>query len=154
MTLEAAALISADEQTVLCWHLPVGRTSASVPGDAALGPDDLLVLLVRHRPYMAGTAHSHPGGGVPGPSWTDITTYAAVEKYFRCRFKHWIASMDRMVVVTWSGPDRYDYTVTVVDEDKEPAWSAELRHKSASQSVEGQQQMLGRPMRRAVAGKG
>jgi hypothetical protein len=138
MTIEAAALISADEQRVLCWHLPAGRTSASVPDTT-----DLLELLLRHRPHMAGTAHSHPGDGVPGPSWTDVTTYAALEKYFRRRFKHWIASMDRMVSISWAGPDRYDYAVTVIAKDEEPAWAAELRQKSRGAEPAVQEQALG-----------
>lgn len=138
MTLEVAALIHADEESVLCWHLPEGRTSASVPDTR-----DLLQLLVQHKAQMAGTAHSHPGTGIPGPSWDDITTYAVVEKYLRGRYKHWVVSMDRMVVVTWCGPGRYDYRVTFVDHDKEPSWAEELRRVSRASKPQWEQ-MVGR----------
>lgn len=130
MTIEAAALIHANGREVLCWHLPDGRTWASVPDTS-----ELLQLLVQHRAEMAGTAHSHPGTGVPGPSWTDITTYSVLEKYFGTRFRHWIASMDRMVLVIWCGPDRYDYAVTAIDKAEEPPWAEELRCKSRSSEL-------------------
>jgi hypothetical protein len=125
--IEVVALITADGQSVLAWSLPEGRTSGSVPDTMGL-----LDLLIRHRPAMAGSAHSHPGCGIPAPSWTDLTSYAAWEKYFGRRFRHWIATEDRLVVVTWQGPDRYDYGREIIDKDKEPGWVAELRRRSDS----------------------
>jgi len=125
MTIEAAAIISADEKEVLCWHLPEGRSEVGVPDTTSH-----LLDLLHSSQCMAGTAHSHPGLGVPAPSWEDITTYAAIDKYFRRRFKYWIASMDRAVVVTWCGPRKYDYDVAILDEGKEPGWVTELRRKS------------------------
>ena len=43
-------------------------------------------------PDLAGVAHSHPGGGIPTPSWEDLTTFAAVEDGLGQRLVWWIVS--------------------------------------------------------------
>lgn len=56
------------------WHLPPGRTAGSIPDTRSLWD-----VLWEQRADVAGFAHSHPGSGVPGPSHTDVTTFAAIE---------------------------------------------------------------------------
>ncbi len=57
------------------WHLPEGRTMGSIPDTRALWD-----VFWEHRKLdYLGFAHSHPGSGIPGPSMTDLTTFAAVE---------------------------------------------------------------------------
>ena len=126
MTLEAAAVISADEKEVLFWHLPADRSVAFLPDTAGT----LWDALRKHWRQMAGTVHSHPGHGIPHPSYEDLTSYDAFEFWSDRRFRWWVASMDRLVRVEWEGPERYDYRVTPVDKDAEPPWVDELRRLS------------------------
>lgn len=122
-TIEAAAVIGLDEEQVLYWHLPPGRRSVALPDSRKLWD-----IYWEHRASMSGQAHSHPGTGWPGPSWEDITSYEACESGLGRRYKWWIASMNRLVVVRWRGPARYDYETVRVEH--EPSWVAELRRLS------------------------
>ena len=113
------------EGDVVFWHLPLHRSSASLP-------DSRTLWEVLWDTFQAGTlqgfAHSHPGGGIPGPSYTDVTTFAAVEAALGRRLTWWITSSDHAVSVTWAGPDRLQYLTTIVTEA--PSWAAELRRLS------------------------
>jgi len=89
-------------------------------------------FLYENRDRVAGIAHTHPGSGTPSPSWTDLTTFAAVEsglseRPFR-RLRWWIASSDRVCVAEWTGPGQHDYKCRPLEED--PGWLAELRRRS------------------------
>lgn len=55
-----------------------------------------------HRATLLGFAHTHPGRGIPGPSHTDLTTFAAVEAGLGKRLHWWIASSDHVVLLRWS----------------------------------------------------
>jgi proteasome lid subunit RPN8/RPN11 len=77
---------------------------------------------------LLGFAHSHPGSGVPGPSYSDVTTFAAVEAALGKRLDWWITSSDHVVMLRWSGPDKISYRATIVTEA--PSWAAELRRLS------------------------
>jgi len=120
---EAAVVVGLDEKQVLYWHLPPNRNRIALPDSPKLW-----TIYWENRLLMSGQAHSHPGTGWPGPSWEDITTYEPCEAALGRRYKWWIASMDRLVVVTWKGPGRYDYETTPVYE--EPPWVNELRRHS------------------------
>ena len=109
---------------VLHWHLPPDRRTAALPDSR-----DLWDVLWQHREQLLGFAHSHPGRGRPGPSWTDITTFAAIEAALGRRLVWWITSADRVVAVVWRGPHIHDYTV-LDREDTAFAWLAELRDRS------------------------
>ena len=107
------------------WHLPPGRTGGSIPDDRNLWD----VLWTAHKNgTLAGFAHSHPGGGVPGPSYEDVTTFSAIELAFGQRYPWWIASSDHLVVLNWVGEDKYAYKRNVVS--VEPIWLVELRQAS------------------------
>lgn len=115
----------------LFWHLPEGRTAGSLPDSRTLWQvfwdafkDDTLL----------GFAHSHPGSGVPGPSYSDVTTFAAVEAALGKRLDWWITSSDHVIVLRWGGPDKLSYRAEMVTEA--PSWVAELRR--LSQEGQGQ----------------
>ena len=122
-TIEAAVVLGLDEKEVLYWHLPPGRHTAALPDSPKLWD-----VFWENRLKMSGQAHSHPGTGWPHPSMTDITTYQACESGLGRRYKWWIASMDRLIVVEWAGPGKYDYKLAKVLD--EPEWVHELRRLS------------------------
>jgi hypothetical protein len=133
-TIEAAVVVGADEKQVLYWHLPPNRHSVALPDSRKLWE-----VYWENRRSMSGQAHSHPGTGWPGPSWEDITSYEACESGLGRRYKWWIASMDRLVVVQWAGPGRYDYKATPVHEA--PPWVDELRRHSVPEENPNQKEI-------------
>lgn len=102
------------------WHLPKNRTTVALPDSR-----DLWDVIWENRARLQGIAHSHPGSGVPGPSYEDVTTFAAIELALGRRLEWWITSSDRLVVIRWTGPDKLSYTASPVYED--PTWVAQLR---------------------------
>jgi len=124
--MEAGAVIGVDG--VLHWHAPANRSAGSLPDSRQLWD-----VLWDNRSRLLGFAHSHPGGGVPGPSYTDVTTFAAVEAALGRRLSWWISSADCTAVVRWCGPDRLSYRGEQV---REPDWAAELRRLSEIASRE------------------
>jgi len=130
--LESAVVLVRGEngaQVPLFWHLPEGRTVASLPDSR-----DLWSVLWEHRKNLVGVAHSHPGGGVPGPSYTDVTTFAAVEAGLGVRLNWWITSATHLIVARWVGPDRLSYEGTLIEE--EPLWANLLRDFSEQMKKE------------------
>jgi hypothetical protein len=117
--MEAAVVIDRDGAPIH-WHTPPGRTAGSLPDSR-----ELWDVLWESRDRLAGVAHSHPGGGIPGPSHEDLTTFSAVELALGLRLDWWITSSDAIVVVRWRGPDRYDYVAEEVGVT--PAWVERLR---------------------------
>lgn len=117
--IEAAAVIGVDG-AVLHWHLPPGRTEASLPDSRALWD-----VLWSRRDALAGVAHTHPGSGPPAPSQEDLTTFAACEAALGRRLAWWIATSDHLYAFTWCGPARTDYRGDPVPDA--PPWLAELR---------------------------
>jgi hypothetical protein len=105
------------------WHLPNGRTGGSLPDSRQLWD----VLWELRKEELLGFAHSHPGGGIPGPSYTDLTTFAAVELGLGRRLNWWITSSERMILLNWQGPDKLDYQASLVEE---PDWATQLRINS------------------------
>ena len=99
------------------WHSPAGRTGGSLPDSRELW--DVLWDLRQNRSEV-GFAHSHPGTGVPGPSWTDITTFAAIELGLGRRLTWWITSSDHVIELTWRGPGKLGYEAIQIEE---PDWA-------------------------------
>jgi hypothetical protein len=113
------------------WHLPPGRSAGSLPDSRTLWE----VLWDSFKAdTLLGFAHSHPGSGVPGPSYSDVTTFAAVEAALGKRLDWWITSSDHVVLIRWAGPDKLSYRAEMVTEA--PSWVAELRR--LSQEGQGQ----------------
>ena len=105
------------------FHLPKGRTMGSLPDSRTLWD----VLWENRKDPFLGFAHTHPGSGVPAPSCTDITTFAAVEAGLGRRVIWLIASSDYVVRVDWEGPGKHDYKTFLVEE---PCWTERLRDYS------------------------
>lgn len=128
--IEAGVVIDKNGQPMF-WHLPEGRTAGSLPDSRTLWQ----VLWDSFKEdTLLGFAHSHPGSGVPGPSYSDVTTFAAVEAALGTRLDWWITSSDHVVLIRWTGPDKISYRSTIVTEA--PSWTAELRR--LSQEGQGQ----------------
>ena len=126
MSVEAGVVIVAGEPVF--WHLPEGRSAGGLPDSRALWD-----VLWEHRLAEGlGFAHSHPGSGVPGPSYTDLTTFAAVELGLGRRLRWWITSSDRIVELAFCGPGKLMYapTHTSVCMLEEPSWTEQLRKHS------------------------
>jgi len=105
------------------WHLPEGRTGGSLPDSRKLWD----VLWDLRKEAGLGFAHSHPGAGMPGPSWTDVTTFAAVELGLGRRMGWFITSSDNLVLCYWTGPGKHDYYPQAIGEH---SWAAQLREYS------------------------
>jgi len=107
------------------WHLPQGRTSASIPDT-----DTLWNVIWDNRESVLGFAHSHPGGGMPQPSHTDLTTFAAIEAALGRRLFWWITSSEHFIRLEWCGPEKLDYGF--MTSEHEPGWVHSLRVISRS----------------------
>ncbi len=119
--IEAGVVIGQNGEP-LFWHLPQNRSGGALPDSRKLWE-----VLWDNRATLQGFGHSHPGGGMPGPSQEDVTTFAAVEGALGRRLDWWITSSDAVSLLTWSGPSRYAYSIQPVPA---PSWVAELRRLS------------------------
>lgn len=106
----------------LFWHLPEGRTMGSLPDSQILWQ---VIWEAFKADTLLGFAHSHPGSGVPGPSYSDVTTFAAIEVALGKRLDWWITSSDHAILLRWSGPDKISYQATLLTET--PEWLTTLR---------------------------
>lgn len=120
---EAGVVVGHDGKPIY-WHLPVERTVASLPDSRKLWD-----IFWDNRKNIAGFAHSHPGRGLPAPSWTDITTFVAIETGLGCRLVWWITSEDAAISLVWSGPNPNDYAISAMLDV--PEWLTSLRRVSA-----------------------
>lgn len=111
----------------LFWHLPENRTGGALPDSRGLWE-----VFWENRDVISGFAHSHPGSGVPGPSYEDVTTFAAVEAALGVRLYWWITSETHIIVARQTGPNRLHYEGSPLSE--EPSWANELRVKSGQQA--------------------
>ncbi len=118
MSIEAGVLI--DRRGAFYWHVPENRAGGSLPDSRRLWE-----IIWINRAILVGFAHSHPGEGVPGPSYEDVTTFSAIELGLGRRLVWWITSKDQCVVIRWAGPDKYHYVASPVTD--EPAWLNSLR---------------------------
>lgn len=122
-----AGVVVGSKGEALHWHLPPGRTGGSLPESP-----DLWDVIWANRDNLSGFAHSHPGSGVPGPSYTDVTTFAAIEAGLGVRLKWWITSEDQLTLTTHEGGERLHY-VTFHIRSQQPSWLERLRQVSYTQ---------------------
>lgn len=125
--MEAGVLVGFGGEPIF-WHVPPNRTVASLPDSR-----ELWDVLWENRASVYGFAHSHPGSGLTGPSWEDITTFAGIELALGRRLVWWITTTDRLVTVLWAGPGKYDYITypdITVPTPQPPVWLAQLREFS------------------------
>ena len=112
----------------LHWHLPHNRTVVALPDDRSLWD-----VIWESRERVQGFAHSHPGSGWPGPSFEDVTTFAAIEQALGRRLDWWITSSDKLSLVTWVGPEKLTYRPAPLY--IEPTWVERLRLLSIEQQT-------------------
>jgi hypothetical protein len=127
---EAAVVVDADGQPIF-WHDPPDRTVVSLPDSRKLWD-----VLWTNRKTLSGVAHSHPGSGPPAPSWTDLTTFAAIEEGLGVRLAWWITTDDVCRVFVWGGGDKHNYVERPMY--AEPVWLPELRRLSKAAVLRGQ----------------
>jgi len=116
-----AGLVVSKNNLPMRWHTPNDASGGALPDSRALWE-----FFRDNWSNIQGFAHSHPAG-FSDPSWTDITTFAAIELGLDLRFDWWIVAK-RVSLVRWKGPNRYDYEVELLN--TEPAWAGELRARS------------------------
>jgi hypothetical protein len=117
--MEAGVLLDLNGAPIY-WHVPPERSGGSLPDSR-----NLWDVIWENRKNIWGFAHSHPGRGTPGPSYTDITTFAAIEAALGCRLAWPIVSEDDWVIVRWLD-ERYSVGRRV-DDASTPEWIAQLR---------------------------
>lgn len=88
------------------WHVPPDRSMGALPDSRPLWD-----VLWENRHELGGVAHTHPWNGTPGPSSTDVTTFAAVEAGLGQRLYWPIVTFTAVGYFEWVGPDRLDYGV-------------------------------------------
>lgn len=120
MSIEAGVLIDKGGAPIH-WHLPAGRTAGSIPDTR-----ELWDVIWENRATLSGFAHSHPGHGIPAPSWEDVTTFSAIELAIGRRLIWWITSEDSLIAARWNGPHKYSYKSYVLT-DLDPFWVQQLR---------------------------
>ncbi len=98
------ALVFDDAGRTLHWHLPPGRTRASIPDSRTLWE-----VLWEHRHHLGGVAHTHPWSGRAEPSDVDLTTWSACERALGARLVWPIITFTEEAAFVWSGPGELDY---------------------------------------------
>jgi len=123
--MEAGVIISKGEP--LYWHIPPDRSTSCLPDST-----ELWNQFWKFRHTLDGFAHSHPGSGPVGPSWEDITTFAAVEAALGRRLNWWIINQYYVSLVMWKGPDKCDYQVSNLESELSDCldWVDDLRKAS------------------------
>lgn len=116
--MESCVVLDANSKP-LYWHTPPGRSSGHIPDTRQLWD-----VIWENRHNLSGIAHSHPGGGIPGPSHEDLTTFAAIEAALGRRLNWWITNQDWTILLVWVEPDNiYSFQIW----KPEPEWVKELR---------------------------
>jgi len=122
MSIEAGVLIDLDCEPIY-WHLPKNRNTVALPDSR-----ELWDVIWENRERVLGFAHSHPGSGTPGPSYEDLTTFAAIESALGRRLCWWITSDTQFIELCWVGPKKLSYVRGPAM--WEPPWMAQLRKES------------------------
>jgi len=130
MSMEAGVVlgwkgvVGDSEEEPLYWHTPGDRSGTALPDSR-----DLWDFMWKNRDRITGFAHTHPGFGLPSPSHTDLTTFAAIESGLGSRLDWWILSSDGFIVLR-----RVDLKYTIFEAGlwplEEPIWMDELRELS------------------------
>jgi hypothetical protein len=126
--LESAVVIG-NSNEALFWFLPADRSATHIP-DSRL----LWEYIWENREWIKGVAHSHPGSGIPVPSWEDLTTFSAMEKALGKELSWWIVTSDDWLEFRKdSKDDDYSYGALQPMEPsnrEDPSWLSKLRQYS------------------------
>ena len=125
--LENGVLLDRDCQPIY-WHSPNGRTAGAIPDSRTLWD-----AFWNNRQKLYAFAHTHPGSGPDlGPSYTDVTTFAAIEAALGMRIAWLILNEDYAVVChhcTEPNAEPTDYKVTRIGTEGRE-WEVGLRRLS------------------------
>jgi hypothetical protein len=125
MSIEAGVLIDLAGSPIY-WHTPKGASSVELPDSPTLWDK---IWESRHR--LLGFAHTHPGMGMPSPSSTDLTTFAAVEVGLGRRLTWWILTQNEGISLYWSDDQRrYVQVPWALRPETLAPWVSELRRLS------------------------
>lgn len=84
-----------------------------------------------YKDWLLGTAHSHPGSGMTGPSWEDLTTYRGYEVGLGRKLTFYITTSTHLVAVKLTKHfPKIEWEVEEVPEDEYPWWVPMLREMS------------------------
>ena len=123
MSIETAVLVGRDGLP-LHWRLGDDRSSGFIPDSQTLWD-----AAWKHRDDLLGIAHSHPCGGTPSASHTDVSTFAAIEAGLADRLYWWIITEEKVALFRWKGPSPLAYAGVVISELGLP-WLDELKRHS------------------------
>jgi hypothetical protein len=99
-----AGLVFDRQGNPIHWHLPPDRSAGMLPDSRQLWE-----ILWENRARLGGVAHTHPWDGPPGPSGTDVTTFAAIEAALGRRLIWPIVTFSAVGYFAWTGPGKLDY---------------------------------------------
>lgn len=119
---EVAVVVGLDGEAIH-WHDPPDSTVVYIQDSRSLWD-----VVWENRANLKGVAHSHPGSGIPTPSWEDVTSFAGQEQALGKRLEWFITSGDRVAMFWWEGPGKYDYRGAELAHT--PTWVGELRRLS------------------------
>lgn len=122
---EIAVVIGLDNIPIY-WHTE--NTTAGSISDSSF----LWNVIWENRNNIKGVAHSHPGSGYSFPSFTDLSTFSALDLGLGRKLTYWITSSDRVLEITKDlvVTEPYIYLCKSLVVEEEPYWVAELREKS------------------------
>lgn len=123
---EAGVLLGVDNKPIY-WHTPNSRSGGALPDS-----HDLWSVIWENRAQVTGFAHTHPGSGTPGPSYTDKTTFEAIEAALGKHLNWYILSLDgqslclfddgRLIIIDMNRPE--------LDSQINKEWMKKLRELS------------------------
>ena len=131
MSIEVGVLLTGPYWAKACiltpvfWHLPPDRSAGYIPDSRKLWEE-----IWDHRLEDLIFAHSHPGRGhYPGPSSTDVTTFAAIEAALGRRIGWFITNETHLVFCIH---DDNDWVTLAIDENDfgDKTWLQKLRDLS------------------------
>lgn len=115
--------MSEEGANILYWHVPPNRSSTLMPDDQALWD-----AFWDNRTKALTFAHTHPGGGVPAPSFEDITSFSAIERGLGRSIEWVIASSNAAIWLRMVDQKPEVFYVELGPSRHE--WLTELRNKS------------------------
>jgi hypothetical protein len=125
--MQEAEVLLGPNNSVIHWHTPNDRNGGALPDSR-----NLWDVIWENRDKVTGFAHTHPGSGSPGPSYTDTTTFAAIEAALGKHLNWPILSSDSQVLCLFDNEkgtySRHIITVELIPNNWD--WMDKLRELS------------------------